>query len=112
VDSGFKFAMDWDLLVRFREAGAKFVHIAEFLGAFRVHGGQKTSAQMAELGEQEMLRIRQRTLGYIPTRLEIHRALRPFMCRHIATDLSFRGRHRSSKVLNAIGNVIRRAHNF
>lgn len=35
VDESFKFAMDWDLLLRFKESGAKFKRLPRFLGAFR-----------------------------------------------------------------------------
>src|SRR5258707_8854007 len=42
IDESFRFAMDWDLLVRFRDAGARFARLPRFLGAFRVHGQQKT----------------------------------------------------------------------
>src|SRR5262249_23541680 len=43
LDASFQFAMDWDLILRFREAGARFVRLPRFLGAFRVHARQKTS---------------------------------------------------------------------
>ena len=44
VDTSFKYALDWDLLLRFREAGATMVRLPRFLGAFRVHDEQKTTA--------------------------------------------------------------------
>lgn len=90
VDESFRFAMDWDLLLRFREAGARFAHLPYFLGAFRVHSQQKTSAAIHSLGFQEMDRLRARTLGRVPDRTEICRALLPFMARHIAIDLTYR----------------------
>ena len=31
IDESFRFALDWDLLLRFREAGAKFVRLPRFL---------------------------------------------------------------------------------
>ncbi len=54
----FHFALDWDLLQRFREAGAKIVRLPRFLGCFRVHPEQKTSAKMADLGKTEMSWLR------------------------------------------------------
>ena len=62
-DETFQFAMDWELLLRFRDAGARFARVPRFLGAFRVHRGQKTSARMRETGSREMARLRQRVHG-------------------------------------------------
>lgn len=90
VDETFMFAMDWDLLVRFREAGAKFVHIPRFLGAFRIHEKQKTSSLIHQAGRQEMDRIRQRLLGHIPTQKELYMAILPFLLKHVLVDLKFR----------------------
>ena len=90
IDESFCFAMDWDLLVRFREAGAKFAHIPQFLGAFRVHSEQKTSAAINTIGFQEMDRIRQRLLGRIPSHPEIRRAVLPFLFKHIWVDILYR----------------------
>lgn len=90
VDESFRFAMDWDILLRFREAGARFAHLPHFLGAFRVHSQQKTSAAIHSQGFQEMDRLRARTLGRVPDLTEIRRALLPFMARHIAIDMTYR----------------------
>jgi GT2 family glycosyltransferase len=62
IDPGFDYALDWDLLLRFREAGAKIVRLPRFLGAFRVHDEQKTSAQDT-IGAVECARLRQRVHG-------------------------------------------------
>ncbi len=90
VDESFRFAMDWDLLVRFRDAGARFAHLPRFLGAFRIHEHQKTSAAINEVGYQEMNRIRERLLGRVPRHDEIRKAVFPFLLRHIAVDLAYR----------------------
>jgi glycosyltransferase involved in cell wall biosynthesis len=90
IDESFCFAMDWDLLVRFRDAGAKFAHIPQFLGAFRVHSEQKTSAAINTVGFQEMDRIRKRLLGRIPSHPEIRRAVLPFLLKHIWVDILYR----------------------
>lgn len=86
IDESFRFAMDWDLLVRFRDAGANFAHIPRFLGAFRIHAHQKTSAAINEIGNKEMDRIRERLLGKMPTHVEIGKAILPFMLKHIVAD--------------------------
>src|SRR5262249_16145145 len=46
LDEGFQFALDWDLLLRLRDVGAKFARVPHFLAAFRVHPDQKTSARL------------------------------------------------------------------
>ena len=79
IDESFKFAMDWDLLLRFRAAGARFAHRPVYLGAFRIHAKQKTSAAINEIGFQEMNRLRLREFGRDVTRDEIRRAIAPFM---------------------------------
>jgi GT2 family glycosyltransferase len=94
VDESFQFAMDWDLLVRFRAAGAHIVRLPRFLGGFRVHPHQKTSAEIADSGIQEMNRIRRRILGRVPSKREIQRALFPYLLRHIATDWGWRIQNR------------------
>ena len=63
LDTSFRFAMDWDLLLRFAACGAKIVRLPYFLGCFRVHSAQKTSAQMDSIGRLEIERLRKRTHG-------------------------------------------------
>ncbi len=87
IDESFSFAMDWDLLVRFRDAGAQFAHIPRFLGAFRIHEHQKTSTVINEIGHKEMDRIRERLLGKVPTPRDIHKSILPFMLKHVAVDM-------------------------
>lgn len=86
IDESFKFAMDWDLLLRFRAAGARFAHRPVYLGAFRIHAKQKTSAAINEIGFQEMNRLRKREFGRDVTHDEIRRAIAPFMVRHLVAD--------------------------
>ena len=90
IDESFRFAMDWDLLVRFRDAGARFAHIPRFLGAFRIHAHQKTSAVINEIGFKEMNRIRERQLGRVPSSRQIRMAVLPFLAQHLAVDMIYR----------------------
>ncbi len=90
VDESFRFAMDWDLLVRFREAGARFHRLPRFLGAFRVHAQQKTSAVISDIGHGEMARIRRRVLGRDVACEEIRKTILPYLMRHVVTDLGYR----------------------
>jgi glycosyltransferase involved in cell wall biosynthesis len=63
LDRSFKFAMDWDLLLRFQSAGARIVRVPCFLACFRVHPGQKTSAEMHDVGRKEIDALRTRANG-------------------------------------------------
>ncbi|MDO8811307.1 MAG: glycosyltransferase family 2 protein [Gallionella sp.] len=90
LDESFHFAMDWDLLLRFRDAGAKFVRLPNFLAAFRVHPQQKTSAQISDIGFKEMSRLRQRCHGNEVSDGDIRRGIASYMLRHVATDLIYR----------------------
>jgi carbamoyltransferase len=90
LDDNLRFAMDWDLLVRFRAAGARMAHLPRFLGGFRVHAAQKTSAEINEVGFREMSAIRQRCLGRVPSRGAIAVASVPYLLRQMAVDLRSR----------------------
>ncbi|TLY52422.1 MAG: glycosyltransferase [Gammaproteobacteria bacterium] len=90
IDESFRFAMDWDLLVRFRSAGAKFARLPRLLGGFRIHTEQKTSTAISDIGFKEMARIRERALGKNPTHVEISRAIAPYLIRHLVSDLVWR----------------------
>jgi glycosyltransferase involved in cell wall biosynthesis len=81
IDESFHFAMDWDLLLRFREAGAKFVRLPRFLGAFRVHALQKTQHENA-IGKEETARLRRRLHGRDVSTLEIMARIRSYILRH------------------------------
>lgn len=89
-DETFKFAMDWDLLLRFRSAGAKFAHIPNFIGAFRIHTAQKTQAIIEDVGSLEMDRLRMRELGYQPSHAETYSKALPFLVRHVISDAKVR----------------------
>lgn len=66
LDPSFQFALDWDLLARFQQAQARIVRLPYFLGCFRVHNEQKTSAHIHTTGQEEMTRIRTRIHGPAP----------------------------------------------
>jgi glycosyltransferase involved in cell wall biosynthesis len=77
IDPSLKFAMDWDLLLRFQAAGAKIVRVPYFLACFRIHSAQKTSAQMESIGQKEIDALRLRTFGRVlpPSEIETHPCL-------------------------------------
>jgi len=71
IDPQFQFALDWDLLLRFQQAGAKFVRLPWFLGLFRLHPHQKSQARLIEVGIPEMDALRVRALGRTPESAEL-----------------------------------------
>ena len=81
LDLSFSYALDWDLLLRFQAAGARTVHVPRFLGAFRVHDNQKTSAT-ALVGLEEMSLLRERVHGRLVPADELPRRLRPYFVHH------------------------------
>ena len=83
LDESFRFAMDWDLLLRFQAAGAKIVRLPYFGGGFRVYDEQLTSAAIDTIGSSEMARLRRRCHGRNVDQAEIMKALVPFMARHV-----------------------------
>lgn len=89
VDENFQFAMDWDLLLRFRAVGATFARIPYVMGLFRVHNLQKSSDQIHSLGKHEMAILRKRNLGYVPTDIEIENNISHYINRHLWADFSW-----------------------
>ncbi len=49
VDATFRFAMDYDLFVRYMKRG-RFQRVNRFLGAFRIHDKSKTQQQLKTVG--------------------------------------------------------------
>ncbi len=90
IDESFKFAVDWDLLLRLRAAGARFARLPRFLGAFRVHDAQKTSAQIEDVGANEMRRLRLRSMMRHVTNEEVDRAVQRYLRRHVVYHKLYR----------------------
>lgn len=90
LDESFEFAMDWDLILRFRAAGMRFRHVPRFLGAFRVWDCQKTMRLMETVGQTEMNRLRERELGFVPSEKQIRRVIKPFIWKQWVSDCSIR----------------------
>jgi FkbM family methyltransferase len=87
IDTSFRFAIDWDLLVKFVRANANIVRLPYFLGCFRVHPQQKTSSEMtASTGDKEMERIRRSIHGRAITRSELSPHIREFLFRSAKTS--------------------------
>jgi glycosyltransferase involved in cell wall biosynthesis len=73
MDRRFKFALDWDVILRLQNTGAVFRRLPYFLGAFRVHEAQKSQTEISTLGAEECRRLRSRELGdrYNEDRLQL-----------------------------------------
>ena len=82
VDPSFAYALDWDILLRFREVGANIVRLPRFLGAFRIHEEQKTTALNA-VGVTETNLLRQRVHGRSLPIEEVLQRLKPYFFRHV-----------------------------
>lgn len=63
IDTSFRFALDWDLLLRLQRAGARFLRLPALLGCFRVHDAHKTGLEWGTVGAREVARLRERELG-------------------------------------------------
>ncbi len=59
IDRSYRFAMDYDLFVRFMNKGHGR-RLNRFLGAFRDHSASKTKQLLETVGAQEMLRVRRK----------------------------------------------------
>ena len=83
IDDNYHYALDWDMLLRFRAAGARFARVPRFLGAFRLHASQKSTADHAALGMPEMERVRRRLHGRAVSRWEARWRVLPYLCKHV-----------------------------
>jgi len=86
IDADLRFAVDWDLLLRMREAGAKMVRVPRFLGAFRVHDEQKTATWYDEC-LIECDELRRRVHGRGISHDEAVARVKPYMRRHVPYHL-------------------------
>jgi hypothetical protein len=93
IDPGLRFAVDWDMLLRFREQGAKMVRLPRFLGAFRVHTAQKTSA-MPDLMVSECDALRSRVHGQAMSHDQAVARAMPYMRRHVPYHVLERAKER------------------
>jgi GT2 family glycosyltransferase len=96
IDPDFHYALDWDLLLRLREAGAKIVRLPRFLGAFRVHDEQKTTAQ-DKVGAAECARLRERVHGRPVPHEEAVSQTVSYLRRHLLVHARYRLAERFSQ---------------
>jgi GT2 family glycosyltransferase len=82
IDPSLRFAIDWDLLLRLRDSGAKMVRVPRFLGAFRVHDEQKTATWFDEC-LKECDELRRRVHGRGISHDEALARAAPYMRHHV-----------------------------
>jgi hypothetical protein len=82
MDESFSFALDWDLLLRFSEAGARMKRVPRFLGAFRLHTQQKNSV-LLDAGERESAALRTRANSHTVSPHVAHAHMQPLILRHV-----------------------------
>lgn len=90
IDEDFQFAMDWDLLLRFREAGATFERLPRFLGAFRVHSTMKSIVDWNDIGLVEMDRLRKRCYGEVLPVKEMEKITQKYIRKHFFFNKLYR----------------------
>jgi GT2 family glycosyltransferase len=90
LDETFRFAMDWDFLIRLSKNHLKISHLPKILGLFRIHHQQKTSTQLTSLGHQEMQLIRLRELGFQPGRWQINANIASFLLAAKLNEIRYR----------------------
>lgn len=91
LDESFRYAMDWDFILRAQAAGFSFRRVPRFLACFRIHDAQKTTS-ISAVGEAESEHLRRKylALGRNPSNREIKRALRGYLRRHVLFDRLYR----------------------
>lgn len=85
-DEALQFAMDWDLILRFHGAKARFLRLNAFLGAFRVHEHQKTSTLLNSVGLREIEALRRRVHKKTITPEQLCCKVRYYLLRHFCYD--------------------------
>jgi glycosyltransferase involved in cell wall biosynthesis len=67
LDPAFRFALDWDLILRFVKAGARFRRVPYFLACFRSHTEQKSATIHETVGADEIRLLQRRELSEEPS---------------------------------------------
>jgi GT2 family glycosyltransferase len=86
IDTSFRFAIDWDLLLRLQSAGARIVHVPRFLGAFRMHATQKTATEN-DLCVSECYRLRRRLHDRTMSGDVAIAQMQPYLRAHVAAHI-------------------------
>lgn len=88
-DESFRYALDWDFILRAQSLNFKFKRLPRFLGCFRVHDTQKTSS-LLDVGANEMRRLRIQHLGRKYYARPVRQAIRGYVLQHVLLTLLYR----------------------
>ena len=88
LDPRYHYALDWELLLRFKDAGARMVRLPYVMGAFRLHADQKTTTRLdvAATDTDRLLAGRGAPSAH-EDRLKL---LRPYLRRHVGSHTAHR----------------------
>jgi glycosyltransferase involved in cell wall biosynthesis len=92
-DTSLQFAMDWDLILRFLDAGAVFHHVPKLFGVFRAHGAQKSQRNFVTRGTKEMANLRFRHEDINLSRLQRTLLHAQYLYRHVKADAAWQAEH-------------------
>lgn len=90
MDESKRFAMDWELIMRFREIGAKFVRLPRFLGAFRVHDEMKSIKNLDNIGIEEMNILRKKYRSPELSDKQLEKYIRNYLRKHLLLEKLFK----------------------
>lgn len=85
LDTTFQYALDWDFILKAQSAGFQFRRLPRFLGCFRIHPEQKTTA-IRNVGDRESAKIQLEHLGKVPSPAEVRRNIKRYLKRHVWVD--------------------------
>jgi glycosyltransferase involved in cell wall biosynthesis len=91
-DETFRYALDWDFLLRAQHAGFKFARLPRFIGCFRIHTSQKTTALLGT-GKAEIDLLRKRHIGHAPAQWDILKAVLPYLAHQYLYQVMHRAVH-------------------
>jgi len=86
INESFQFALDWELIMRFQEMGAKFVRLPRFLGAFRVHQDMKSIKIADTVGNHEMNILRKKYQDPNISDRRLEKYIKNYLWRHVILD--------------------------
>ena len=90
LDEKFTYALDWELLLRFMEHGARVCRVPRFLGGFRVHALQKTQANASTSGAAEIALLLEGLHGRKVSFEEISSRTKLYLARSTIYDALYR----------------------
>jgi GT2 family glycosyltransferase len=93
LDERYRFALDWELLLRFRAAGARMVRLPRLLGAFRSQPAQKNQT-LGSVASEEVQRLLEQMHGRHVGPREIEQRTAAYLRRHVALHSAHQARDR------------------